>query len=202
MMEQRSLLNIKRIVCNMRTMDKIGQTIINLLIGLIIVIAAFTLYSFISLEVMNKDYVSIFGYTYFEVASGSMAPTINKEDMVIVKLNSNYQEEDIITYKLNEDFITHRVIRIDTKTITTKGDANNTKDTPISKDSILGKVIFVIPNFGIWKKVFMIVSATESITSLTVISVGIPTVTIITLDMTYTCSLHLTLKMIFRFFHF
>lgn len=139
----------------MRTMDKIGQTIINLLIGLIIVIAAFTLYSFISLEVMNKDYVSIFGYTYFEVASGSMAPTINKEDMVIVKLNSNYQEEDIITYKLNEDFITHRVIRIDTKTITTKGDANNTKDTPISKDSILGKVVFVIPNFGIWKKVFM-----------------------------------------------
>ena len=30
----------------MRTMDKIGQTIINLLIGLIIVIAAFTLYYF------------------------------------------------------------------------------------------------------------------------------------------------------------
>ena len=98
----------------MKIIDKIGQKIINLLIGLIIIIASFTLYSFIALEVMNKDYVSIFNFTYFEVASGSMSPTINKEDLVIVKLNSEYQEEDIVTYKLNGDFITHRVKRIDT----------------------------------------------------------------------------------------
>lgn len=139
----------------MKIMDKIGQWIINVLIGLVIVIAAFTLYSYIALEILNKDYVSFLGYTYFEVASGSMSPTINKEDMVIVKLNDNYEQEDIITYKLNGDFITHRVKKIDTSTVTTKGDANNTKDTPISKESILGKVVFVIPKFGIWKKVFL-----------------------------------------------
>lgn len=55
---------------------------------------------------------------------------------------------------------------------------------------------------NVWKKVFVIASATVFITSLTVISVGIPTVTIITLAMTCTCSLHPTLNMIFRFFHF
>lgn len=139
----------------MRTMDKIGQVMINLLIGLIIIVAAFTLYSYVALEVLDKDYVSFFGYTYFEVASGSMAPTINKEDMVIVKLNSDYKQEDIVTYNLNGDFITHRVKRIDTSTVTTKGDANNTKDAPISKDSILGKVVCIIPNFGIWKRVLL-----------------------------------------------
>lgn len=55
---------------------------------------------------------------------------------------------------------------------------------------------------NVWKKVFAIASTTVSITSLTVISVGIPIVTIITLDMTYTRSLHLTLKVIFPFFLF
>lgn len=155
MMEQKTSLNIMRVVYNMRTMDKIGQVMINLLIGLIIIVAAFTLYSYVALEVLDKDYVSFFGYTYFEVASGSMAPTINKEDMVIVKLNSDYKQEDIVTYNLNGDFITHRVKRIDTSTVTTKGDANNTKDAPISKDSILGKVVCIIPNFGIWKRVLL-----------------------------------------------
>lgn len=155
MIEQKTSLNIMRVVYNMRTMDKIGQVMINLLIGLIIIVAAFTLYSYVALEVLDKDYVSFFGYTYFEVASGSMAPTINKEDMVIVKLNSDYKQEDIVTYNLNGDFITHRVKRIDTSTVTTKGDANNTKDAPISKDSILGKVVCIIPNFGIWKRVLL-----------------------------------------------
>ena len=139
----------------MRTMDKIGQALINLLIGLIIIVTAFTLYSYVALEILDKDYVSFFGYTYFEVASGSMTPTINKEDMVIVKLHSDYKQEDIVTYNLNGDFITHRVKKIETSTVTTKGDANNTKDAPISKDSILGKVVCIIPNFGIWKRVLM-----------------------------------------------
>ena len=139
----------------MRVIDKIGQYIINILIGLIIVIAAFTLYSFTAIEVLNKDYVSVLGYTYFEVASGSMSPTIEKDDMVIVKLGSDYEQEDIVTYKLNGDFITHRVKKIDSSTITTKGDSNNTKDVPISKDNVLGRVVLIIPKAGIWKKVFM-----------------------------------------------
>ena len=139
----------------MRVIDKVGQCIINFLIGLIVIIAAFTLYSFIAIEGLNKDYVSVLGYTYFEVASGSMSPAIEKDDMVIVKLNSDYEQEDIVTYKLNGDFITHRVKRIDSSTITTKGDANNTKDAPISKDNILGRVVLIIPKAGVWKKVFM-----------------------------------------------
>ena len=106
MMVVKLLWNMMRIVCDMRVIDKIGQVIINILIGLIIVIAAFTLYSFVALEILDKDYVSVFGFTYFEVASGSMFPTISKNDMVIVKLNDEYEEEDIVTYMLNGDFIT------------------------------------------------------------------------------------------------
>ena len=84
-----------------------------------------------------------------------MEPAVYKNDLVIVKLNSTYQEKDIITYNLNKEFITHRVIQIDSKTITTKGDANNSKDAKVKKENVLGKVVLVIPRFGIWKKVLM-----------------------------------------------
>ena len=130
----------------MKVIDKIGNIITYILIFLITIIIIFMTYSYISLNLLKKDYVSIFDYTYFEVASGSMEPTIDKDDLVIVKLNSTYQEKDIITY---------RVIQIDINTITTKGDANNSKDAKIKKENVLGKVVLIIPKFGIWKKVIM-----------------------------------------------
>lgn len=139
----------------MKVIDKIGNIITYILIFLITIIIIFMTYSYISLNLLKKDYVSIFDYTYFEVASGSMEPTIDKDDLVIVKLNSTYQEKDIITYSLNKEFITHRVIQIDSKTITTKGDANNSKDAKIKRENVLGKVVLIIPKFGIWKKVIM-----------------------------------------------
>ena len=139
----------------MKLWDKIGQIIINTMIVLITIITLFIIYSYVNLEILNKDYVSVFGYTYFEVASGSMSPAINKNDVIIVKLNTDYKEEDIITYKLNNDFITHRVKKINIKTIITKGDANNTLDKSISTESVIGKVVLIIPKFGVWKKVLL-----------------------------------------------
>ena len=38
--------------------------------------------------------------------------------------------------------------------IITKGDANNTTDNPITRSEVIGKVIKIIPNIAIWKKVF------------------------------------------------
>ena len=51
--------------------------------------------------------------TYFVVASGSMSGTIEVNDVIIVKLNDAYQEDDIVTFKNNGSFITHRVERIE-----------------------------------------------------------------------------------------
>lgn len=139
----------------MKLWDKIASTIINILIVIIAIITLFTLYSFIMLEVMDKDYVKVLGYTYFEVASGSMSPSIKTNDIVIVKVGDNYEKGDIITYISNEDFVTHRVIEVDNNDVTTKGDANNTKDKPISKNNVIGRVKYILPQAGIWKNVFM-----------------------------------------------
>ena len=55
--------------------------------------------------------------------------------------------------KEENSFITHRVIKIDGQDLITRGDANNSEDKPIKSDQILGKVIYVIPKIGIWRKV-------------------------------------------------
>ena len=140
---------------SVKYIDKIGNVITYILIGLVSFVAVFMVYSYICLNLLGKDYVSILGYTYFEVASGSMEPAISKDDLVIVKIGSDYKERDIVTFYLNNEFITHRVVQIDSKTITTKGDYNNSRDAKVRKDNVLGKVVMIVPKFGIWKRVLM-----------------------------------------------
>ena len=139
----------------MRLWEKIGKVIMNILITLLVVVALFTSYSFFVLNVMHKDYISIFGYTYFEVVSGSMSPIIEVNDIVVVKLDSDYEVGDVITYMSDGDFVTHRVSKMDQRYITTKGDANNTKDAFVNRDNVIGKVVFILPKAGICKDVFM-----------------------------------------------
>lgn len=127
--------------------------ILNILITVVVVITIIGLYYMAQVKILNKDYANIFGYTFFEVATGSMANTINIGDIVVVKVNEAFKENDIIVYKEENSFITHRVIKIDGQNLITRGDANNSEDKPIKSDQILGKVIYVIPKIGIWRKV-------------------------------------------------
>lgn len=127
--------------------------ILNILITIVVVITIIGLYYMAQVKILNKDYANIFGYTFFEVATGSMANTINIGDIVVVKVNEAFKENDIIVYKEENSFITHRVIKIDGQDLITRGDANNSEDKPIKSDQILGKVIYVIPKIGIWRKV-------------------------------------------------
>ena len=127
--------------------------ILNILITVVVVITIIGLYYMAQVKILNKDYANIFGYTFFEVATGSMANTINIGDIVVVKVNEAFKENDIIVYKEENSFITHRVIKIDGQNLITRGDSNNSEDKPIKSDQILGKVIYVIPKIGIWRKV-------------------------------------------------
>lgn len=127
--------------------------ILNILIMVVVVITIIGLYYMAQVKILNKDYANIFGYTFFEVATGSMANTINIGDIVVVKVNEAFKENDIIVYKEENSFITHRVIKIDGQDLITRGDANNSEDKPIKSDQILGKVIYIIPKIGIWRRV-------------------------------------------------
>ena len=140
---------------NIKKTKKINMLgcILNILIMVVVVITIIGLYYMAQVKILNKDYANIFGYTFFEVATGSMANTINIGDIVVVKVNETFKENDIIVYKEENSFITHRVIKIDGQDLITRGDANNSEDKPIKSDQILGKVIYIIPKIGIGRRV-------------------------------------------------
>ena len=79
--------------------EKIKKIIINLIIFILVVIAIISVYAFIQLNVQNKEYINIFGYSVFSAETGSMSPTIEKGDIVIIKIGDEIRENDIMTYR-------------------------------------------------------------------------------------------------------
>ncbi len=129
--------------------EKITNVIMNILIFIFGIILLISIYNNIQVKILGNDYASFFGYSLFEVQTGSMSGTIEAGDWIVVKYNKNIEVDDIITFKQNGEFITHRVIESYNGTYITKGDVNNTEDEPISKEQVVGEVVKVLPGFGI-----------------------------------------------------
>ena len=127
-------------------MKKIFKFIGYILLTLVITLSV---YIFVVSEVLKKDYVNIFGYTYFTVATDSMTGTIDINDIIIVKLDDDVNTNDIICYYNAEGvIITHRIVNINGNMITTKGDALNVVDDRFYRSSVIGKVIKIFkPSF-------------------------------------------------------
>ena len=105
-------------------------------------------YVFVCLDILHKDYVNIFGYTYFVVVSGSMSGEIEVNDIVLVDITKEVNVDDIIAYKSEKSIVTHRLIQKIGDKFVTKGDANDTYDKAITKNDIIGKIVFVVsPKF-------------------------------------------------------
>ena len=153
----------------MKCNSKIKMSILYISIFIVLVTVLFIFYNFFCLRILKHDYARFFEYTMFQVASGSMADSINVDDIVIVRINADYDVGDIITYKQDNDFITHRIIKKENDYIVTKGDANNAADAPVSNDQVVGKVVRTIKNISIWKKVF----ATPKVIILTLITISL-----------------------------
>lgn len=117
---------------------------------ILIILLVIVSFCYAQLKIFKKQYINFAGYTVFQVITGSMSGAIEIKDIVIVKLTDDINENDIITFKYKENFVTHRVIKIDDEKIVTKGDANDSEDEPIKKSDIVGKVVYIIPNISIW----------------------------------------------------
>jgi signal peptidase I len=93
--------------------------------------------------------VNLLGISAEIVTSGSMEPTINEGDIVVVQRDSTYSVGDIVTYEFSEDdhLVTHRLIGGSAaEGFTIKGDANESPDRhSVDQSQIIGKVIAIIP---------------------------------------------------------
>lgn len=135
-------------------MSKIISYILNILLTIVTIIIIIGIYYIYQLKIEKNDYANLFGYTFFEVATGSMAPTMEIGDVVIVKITKQVEQNDIIVYIDGENIITHRLIEKNDDELIAKGDANNSEDKPIQLDMVLGEVVKVLPKIGIWRKIF------------------------------------------------
>lgn len=89
------------------------------------------------------------GIQPYVVLSGSMEPEIPTGGVVFTNTNfRNPDKGDVITYKVNDgSLVTHRVIEVGEE-IVTQGDANVMADPPITKDQVVGTVVFWLPYLG------------------------------------------------------
>lgn len=97
--------------------------------------------------------VRIFGVMPYAVISGSMEPTYPVGSMVYVKSvqKTDLQVNDPVTFvtKQSKAVVTHRIVEIkENDVFVTKGDANNTLDSDLPFENIIGKPIFSLPYLG------------------------------------------------------
>ena len=104
-----------------------------------------------TLSARSEAAYKLIGFRSYTVLSGSMEPEFYPGDLVISlhKNRANIKEGDIITFRDNDEIVTHRIIDKTQEGYITKGDNNNAVDSfAVSNDNIIGKVLFDIPNAG------------------------------------------------------
>ena len=129
-------------------MKKFFRGLGNTIFTLIIILMVIGLVG--NLSAKSDKVYNIVKYRTYIIVSPSMKPAINPGDLIFVRKVDvdKIKEGDIITFK-NEDMVaTHRVVKVDKNTITTKGDSNNTEDYPTDKKEIIGEFYFAIPKIG------------------------------------------------------
>ena len=130
--------------------------------NLAILVIGIMTFKLVFLVVMEIGAVSFIG----AAATGSMVPTINGNDIVVIQSHeaiggggssfANLMRGDIITFRspIGNESIVHRIVDIKldnagNKIIKTKGDANPYSllglDYPIREQDYIGKVIYILP---------------------------------------------------------
>ena len=123
-----------------------------ILIGLV----GLSIYTFAITDILKKDYVDVFGYTYFVVRTGSMSGTLEVDDIIFVKIGKKPVIGDIVSFTNKDgEIITHRLVRKAGDKLITQGDVNNTEDEPIDGEQVIGVVSGSVSPSFILKSVAM-----------------------------------------------
>ena len=112
-------------------MAKICKIILNIIfVLLIIVLGVYVFFRF-----TNKVEI-------YNVKTGSMEDNIHVGDYILIFKKSDYTIGDVVTYKKDNYYITHRIVKDNNDgNYITKGDANNVEDEMINEKDIVGKVM-------------------------------------------------------------
>ena len=83
------------------------------------------------------------------VRSGSMSPSLQRGDAILVLAEEEYRVGDVVTFRSDSEFVTHRVVEVVDGGYLTKGDANEDADPRVlPADHIAGRVGLRLPWVG------------------------------------------------------
>ena len=119
------------------------------LLPVLSIIIGLTVYHWNAENLVGTKVPMPFGYGAAVVLSGSMETELSVDDLIFIKETNDYSLNDIVVFQDGNTVVVHRIIDITEDTVTTKGDANNIADDPITMDNIIGEVIGCIPAVGI-----------------------------------------------------
>lgn len=132
----------------MRGIRFIWRFLCALLTAVLVLVLVFNVYTFVARFTTDDPYPLVFGYGTAVVLSGSMEDVISVNDLVIYKQQSEYEVGDIVSYNSGSSLVTHRIIELTETGYITKGDANNTPDSPILAEQVIGEVRVIVPGVG------------------------------------------------------
>lgn len=112
------------------------------------VVLGINIYSWNAKSLTGNALPMPFGYGGAVVLSGSMEPAIMVDELIIVKAEDAYEVGDIVVYQSGKIPVVHRIVAMDSETITARGDANNADDAPVPLSQVKGRVIAHIPHVG------------------------------------------------------
>lgn len=133
----------------------LSKYMLDVLIVLVVLFSVIALLSVYNSSGGGGKIRSIFGLKFMTVLSDSMSPALRAGDMIICrdKKIDDIKVGEIITYNINDFFVTHRVVeKIDDGgqiLLKTRGDANNTKDAvAVGAGQLIGAFALRIPYGG------------------------------------------------------
>ncbi len=103
--------------------------------------------------IFKEERITLLRYSPLVVLTGSMEPSLYPGDIVVIKESDSYSVGDVITYKVENYYVTHRIIDVyeinGSKSYKTKGDNNNIEDEySVSTKQVIGKQEFHIDKLG------------------------------------------------------
>ena len=90
----------------------------------------------------------------YVVQSGSMEPSIMTGDIILIRPEILYEQNDVVTFRdQKKRDVTHRITEVkkqgNSTVFLTKGDANRSVDIEfVPLENVVGKVQFVVPKLG------------------------------------------------------
>jgi signal peptidase len=139
----------------------IGRTL-----SIVLIVFEVLIIVFLVVSKVQGNPPTLFGHQMYFIRTGSMSPYLEPGDVIISKKYDGGElvagnDGDVVTYygdvNGNVEMITHRVIEIDGEKIVTKGDFNNTVDSPITKNDIGAVMVY---KTVVIDKIYMIISRT------------------------------------------